>query len=187
MHSNLLSRWISGGIATAVLWSSVGGTPANANTRPAAALAANPAQTQQPLAVTAGGVRITYLFSAADANGATTANTFKTFLDANGYTVSPVSIAADGSATLNQAGTDLFLIGSETTSTPSGATWAGNDALSGLILSSGKPIVGLGAGGRAFFARSTSALGAAPAACANIPVVFAGDQRDETIAVLGIS
>ena len=161
-NSRRNSRWLSVGFAVAILCNGLSGlssSTANANTRTEASSTTNTHQTQ-PLAATASGVRVTYLYASGDANGATTATTFKAFLDANGYTVTPVAIAADGSASLNAAGTDLFMVAADTAA--NGDAWLGSADLGNQILATNKPVFGLGAGGRAFLARTSSALGNAP-------------------------
>ncbi len=113
------------------------------------------------------GVRVTFLYR----SDSTAANGFKTFLEA-GYVVTLAQIAADGSASISPGTTDLFMIGADTAS---GDNWLGNSALSNAISNSTKPVMGLGEGGRAYYARIGSTLGTTPRAQSSGRDIVASD------------
>ena len=94
-------------------------------------------------------IKIAYIYS----NDVSLANDFKTFLEANGYTVDLVSMSQATTWDYNQY--CLILIGSDTGYLDD---WGDPDTVS-AINNSGKPIIGLGEGGYAFFGKLGLTIG----------------------------
>jgi hypothetical protein len=74
---------------------------------------------------------------------------FKALLDGNGFATSLISL--NNLANAGLAGFDLILIGHDTAASNNPYEWAGTNSDREKIKTSGKPIVGLGGGGAAFF------------------------------------
>ena len=90
-----------------------------------------------------------YLYDASDPNGLTDAATFQSILNADGLGSSVVTLA--NAASLDLSVFQVILIGADTGTAPPGSTWAGSSALVEKIRQSKVPVIGIGAGGLAFF------------------------------------
>jgi len=132
------------------------GTPTPTRTRtrtftPTPTRTMTPTATRTPTPTRTSGPsgRVAYIYL----SDMTTANSFKALLEANGFSVDLISLRVAGNTSFTPYRT--ILIGPDT---GDGATWGDSGAV-GMINGSGKPILGIGEGGYAFFGKLSLAIG----------------------------